>query len=549
MDRYGSLVSDSMEHRAGGEWLSFSQWWGVGGRYYSENLGIAKHQFAGFSFSQGICAYDDVVIEHREPQKINIGDVLVFTIKECHFVRKDADIYMDLFQRSDIYIHRVVKIIRNVYGGYYFTTKGDSSPNVLYFERNIPESRIVGISTDYSHNKSSILQHTLHLNASKIPGDCDLSWSPHCQLDNREVVLPNAPFHEKVSLSPSIGGIKGGTKIYKLNKKIVRVKYSLKGRSISLSEFSSNNLCKMIEKFKEGKPDELRRYIGYVYENKLGKKNRDLFLVSMHNLGVYYAEFMNKDGKIVSEEETSNYFFKVVIDLDKDGITSAPYCYAKNNLIVSIYRLKNETLTTSVINGILSYFSTLEGWIDGKVTDPINRVKIGVLLLLAKNYDKDTIYLFDEVVKLLCETEKLEEKFAVYYAFRNAIIREGGIDKKLQQNGNYGVIVKLNDAIDKLGNVDLNPKINQRMKDKNNRSSAFLNLAFFRLFRSLNNIKGNAVGFVCFLKSAWKYINKIDPKNLDATAMKTKGEIENRIRGLNEKEKLSFSKDLSITRI
>lgn len=82
--------------------INFDDWWNTCGPWYTNNFGIIKEQFIKFSFRNGFNTGDIMIL--YSPEKINIGDVIVF----------------NSYYINDPIIHRVVGIEDNV-----FITKGD----------------------------------------------------------------------------------------------------------------------------------------------------------------------------------------------------------------------------------------------------------------------------------------------------------------------------------------------------------------------------------------------------------------------------------------
>ncbi|MBW2966095.1 signal peptidase I [Candidatus Woesearchaeota archaeon] len=129
-----AVVSSSMEHDG-----SFDQWWSSKAmcdstvctqkEFYSD-IDITKQQFLTFKFKNGFNKGDIMLLKGTSPEKINIGDVIVFQNK-----------------RPDPIIHRVIKK-RKENGIYYFQTKGDhnskSVNSTLLDETKIPQNKVIG---------------------------------------------------------------------------------------------------------------------------------------------------------------------------------------------------------------------------------------------------------------------------------------------------------------------------------------------------------------------------------------------------------------------
>lgn len=102
-----AVVSESMEHGS-----NFDDWWSRSGGGYTEN-GIDKETFKKFSLRNGFNKGDIMLLKGKKPEKIGIGDVIVFWSA-----------------KRDPIIHRVVKTWESG-GVHYFQTKGDNNPGSL----------------------------------------------------------------------------------------------------------------------------------------------------------------------------------------------------------------------------------------------------------------------------------------------------------------------------------------------------------------------------------------------------------------------------------
>ena len=105
-----AVVSESMEHNT-----NFNSWWEKYAQWYTDK-GITKEQFAAFSFRNGFNKGDIIFLIHKEPQEIQMGDVIVF-------------ISHRLDPRPDPIIHRVVGKWDEK--GIHFQTKGDNNGRAL----------------------------------------------------------------------------------------------------------------------------------------------------------------------------------------------------------------------------------------------------------------------------------------------------------------------------------------------------------------------------------------------------------------------------------
>ncbi len=121
-----AVVSGSMHHDG-----SFDQWWAQQKDYY-EAFGITREQMESFPYKNGFNKGDIMVLYKRKPDKIKIGDILVFQSG-----------------RPDPIIHRVIRKWR-YNGEWYFQTKGDHNAVSIQYpsldETNISEDQIVGVA-------------------------------------------------------------------------------------------------------------------------------------------------------------------------------------------------------------------------------------------------------------------------------------------------------------------------------------------------------------------------------------------------------------------
>jgi len=119
-----AVVSNSMEHNA-----KFYDWWNANEDFYLKS-NITDIDFREFSFINGFNKGDIMVLIGTDPEKIEIGDVIVYHAKKPYPI-----------------IHRVIHI-RDTGGELYFTTKGDNNPNIIVSseldERNVSKEQYIG---------------------------------------------------------------------------------------------------------------------------------------------------------------------------------------------------------------------------------------------------------------------------------------------------------------------------------------------------------------------------------------------------------------------
>ncbi|MBU0614733.1 MAG: signal peptidase I [Nanoarchaeota archaeon] len=120
-----AVVSSSMEHQG-----NLENWWGSNQKWYEEK-GINFDEFKSFPFKTGFNKGDIMVLIGKSPEKIKIGDIIVFKSS-----------------RPDPIIHRVIRKWDD--NGYRFHTKGDNNPDsikTIYLdETNIPEDKVLGVA-------------------------------------------------------------------------------------------------------------------------------------------------------------------------------------------------------------------------------------------------------------------------------------------------------------------------------------------------------------------------------------------------------------------
>ena len=119
------VESCSMYHQ-GGSFSNFDAWWDNHEEKYTE-VGINEVGFKEFPLKKGFNKGDILFIARANPEKIRVGDVIIFTAN----------------QRNPI-IHRVIEIKENQDGTKVFSTMGDNNNGQLSFEKQITEEQLVG---------------------------------------------------------------------------------------------------------------------------------------------------------------------------------------------------------------------------------------------------------------------------------------------------------------------------------------------------------------------------------------------------------------------
>lgn len=116
-----AVISTSMEHDD-----NFDSWWSRQGEWYNSK-GITKEEFRGYDFKNGFNRGDIMILRGLDDVKAARGDVIVYS----SYIRKEP------------IIHRVV-FIKDGYGEYYYTTKGDRNPVSYPFEQDIKTEDVIG---------------------------------------------------------------------------------------------------------------------------------------------------------------------------------------------------------------------------------------------------------------------------------------------------------------------------------------------------------------------------------------------------------------------
>ena len=121
-----AIVESCSMHHKGNLFSNHENWWENHESKYSE-LQITKEQFNNFNLKKGFTKGDIVFITRAKPQKLEIGDVIVF----------DAG-------RNNPIIHRITKIETNQEGEKTFSTMGDNNNGQLEIEKSIQENQLIG---------------------------------------------------------------------------------------------------------------------------------------------------------------------------------------------------------------------------------------------------------------------------------------------------------------------------------------------------------------------------------------------------------------------
>lgn len=146
-----AIVSESMEQRMSNDFICgiriddnnrHLSFWEICGKFYEENFNMTREMFDSFSFSNGMHRGDVIIVYGRDPQNIEVGDVILFK-------GQDKIELADGTQESLFYlnygpiIHRVVEIHYED-ETFFFTTKGDNNPIIMPKEIQIPQDDVIG---------------------------------------------------------------------------------------------------------------------------------------------------------------------------------------------------------------------------------------------------------------------------------------------------------------------------------------------------------------------------------------------------------------------
>jgi signal peptidase I len=112
-----AVVSNSMEHHQ-----SFDDWWTANEDYYL-SLNITKADFENYPFKNGFNRGDIMFLVGKNPQDINIGEVIVFQSKKPYPI-----------------IHRVID--KQEKGMWVFQTKGDNNKAQIR-DSELDETRVL----------------------------------------------------------------------------------------------------------------------------------------------------------------------------------------------------------------------------------------------------------------------------------------------------------------------------------------------------------------------------------------------------------------------
>jgi len=107
--------------------LNFNKYWNICGSWYEEKYNISKEKFSEFYFKNGFNKGDIIFIFGIKPEKIKIGDVIVFRSRLM----------------SEPIIHRVIDI-KMINNELIFTTKGDHNGDSGSIDNLIRSSNIIG---------------------------------------------------------------------------------------------------------------------------------------------------------------------------------------------------------------------------------------------------------------------------------------------------------------------------------------------------------------------------------------------------------------------
>lgn len=120
-----AIVESCSMYHTGNVFSNFNNWWDRHDSKYG-NVGINESEFRSFNFKRGFSKGDILFIVKAKPEKIEIGDVIIFNAGEKNPI-----------------IHRVMSI-KQIDGKYIFSTMGDNNDGQLTVEKSINAEQIVG---------------------------------------------------------------------------------------------------------------------------------------------------------------------------------------------------------------------------------------------------------------------------------------------------------------------------------------------------------------------------------------------------------------------
>jgi len=120
-----AIVESCSMYHDGNLLSNYNEWWqGHESKYLTYE--IEKNQFQNFIFKKGFNKGDILFVIGANPEKIKIGDVIIFNAE----------------QRNPV-IHRIIKIEEKD-GEKIFSTIGDNNNKQISFEENIKQEQIIG---------------------------------------------------------------------------------------------------------------------------------------------------------------------------------------------------------------------------------------------------------------------------------------------------------------------------------------------------------------------------------------------------------------------
>jgi hypothetical protein len=120
-----AIVESCSMYHEGNLLSNYDNWWESQESKY-EPFDITKEQFKKFIFKKGFNKGDILFIVGTKPEKLKVGDVVIFAANEKNPI-----------------IHRIVKTT-DMGGNYLFSTIGDHNSGQLSYEKNIKEDQLIG---------------------------------------------------------------------------------------------------------------------------------------------------------------------------------------------------------------------------------------------------------------------------------------------------------------------------------------------------------------------------------------------------------------------
>ena len=150
-----AIVESCSMYHDGNVFSNYDSWWQRHETKYS-SLNLTQNSFSDFSFKNGFGKGDILFIIKAKPDKIKVGDVIIFNA-----VGYKVPI-----------IHRVINI-KNENGTYYFSTEGDNNwGQISGVEEKVSQNQIVGKAVVRAAPFIGWMKLIFYEKSSSNPGSC-----------------------------------------------------------------------------------------------------------------------------------------------------------------------------------------------------------------------------------------------------------------------------------------------------------------------------------------------------------------------------------------